>query len=105
MQLKQARGLPGLAAGDTKPYLVADEVSTVDRPRSGISRIQPSTERRARTTTVATLATAQARTRALADSKHAGRRAAWATPRTGGLGQSVPPKAQAKGTAKSRSPQ
>ena len=59
MQLKRARGLPGLAAGDTNPYLVTDEVSTVDRPRSGISRIQPSTERRARRTTVATLATAQ----------------------------------------------
>jgi hypothetical protein len=66
MQLKQARGLPGLAAGDTKPYLVADEVSAVDRPRSGISRIQPSTERRARTTTVATLATAHIGTSASA---------------------------------------
>ena len=59
MQLKQARGLPGLAAGDTKPYLVADEVGTVDRPRSGILSIQPSTECRARTTTVATLAASQ----------------------------------------------
>ena len=66
MQLKQARGLPGLAAGDTKPCLVADEVATVDRPRSGISRIQPSTERRTRTTIVATLATAQTGTYAFA---------------------------------------
>jgi hypothetical protein len=66
MQLKQAQGLPALAAGDTKPYLVADEVSTVDRPRSGISRIQPSTEHRARRTAVAILAAAQNGTAACA---------------------------------------
>jgi hypothetical protein len=61
---------------------------------SAISRLRPTSERRARTTAVATLAAAQNGTSgARAGCRHAGRRATWATPRTGGqgsLGESHP---------------
>jgi len=54
---------------------------------SAIEGIRSSTEQRARTTAIAILDAAQNGTSgALADSKHAGRRATWATPRTGGQG-------------------
>jgi hypothetical protein len=56
-------------------------------PRFGVLRGRGGRERSVRTTAVATLAAAQNGTSgALADSKHAGRRATWATPRTGVLG-------------------
>jgi len=59
---------------------VSGVVGTASRTRSGA-------ERRSRTTTVAIVPEAQNGTSgALADSKHAGRRATWATPRTGGQG-------------------
>ena len=56
---------------------------------SAISRLRLTSERRARTTVIAILATAQNGTSgALAGGNHAGRRAAWATPQTGGMGHS-----------------
>src|SRR5665213_4298726 len=59
--------------------------------KSAISRLRRSTECRARMTTVATLVAAQNGTSgALADCKHAGRRANWATPRTIVVGYPAP---------------
>jgi hypothetical protein len=63
--------------GHTKPLSAADVAGAASLTRSGA-------ERRARTTMVAILATAQNGTSGvLAESKHAGCRATWATPRTG----------------------
>jgi hypothetical protein len=57
-------------------------------PESAIGRIVGNTEQGDRTTTIAVLAAAQNGTSGvLADGKHAGRRAAWATPQTGVLRQ------------------
>jgi hypothetical protein len=57
--------------------------------KSAISRLRPTSERRARTTAVATLAAAQNGTSGvLPIGRHAGRGAAWATPQTGGQGHS-----------------
>jgi hypothetical protein len=68
--------------GHAEPRSIAGVVGAVDRNRSG-------TERRAKTTAIVTLAAAQNGTSgALAESKHAGRRATWATPRTGDKRQS-----------------
>jgi len=54
--------------------------------KSAISRLRPTSERRARTTAVATLAAAQNGTSvALAERKHARRLAGLATPRTGSV--------------------
>jgi len=60
-------------------------VGAADRTQSG-------PEHRARTTIIAILAAAQNGTSGvLAGGKHARRRVAWATPRTGGMGQGVCP--------------
>jgi hypothetical protein len=74
----------GLITEDTGPQSAAEAVapSTVLEP--AIERTRPGAERCARTTMVATLAAADIGTSGvLADGKHAGRRAAWATPQTG----------------------
>jgi hypothetical protein len=55
---------------------------------SAISRLRPNAERRARTTAIAILTTAQNGTSGVrAGGKHARRQAAWATPRTDSMGQ------------------
>ena len=62
---------------------------------SAISRLRLTSERRARTTVIAILATAQNGTSgALAGGNHAGRRAAWATPQTGVSGHPPPPESR-----------
>ena len=59
-------------------------------PESAIERTRLGAEQRARTTTVALVATAQNGTSdVLAGGKHARRGAAWATPRTDALGDSA----------------
>jgi hypothetical protein len=76
-QQEHARRPPALATMHTEQLSAAGAVGAADRTQSA-------PERRDRTTAVATVATAQNGTSgALADSKHAGRRATWATPRTG----------------------
>src|SRR5665213_1184743 len=85
MQLKQACRPPALAAKHTEQLSAAGALGAADRTQSG-------PERRDRTTAVAILAAAHIGTSGvLADGKHAGRRAAWATPQTGGMGQGVCP--------------
>jgi hypothetical protein len=83
MQLKQARRPPALAAKNTEQLSAAGVVGAADRTQSG-------PERRDRTTVVAILAAAHIGTSGvLANRKHARRRPALATPRTGRIGDTL----------------
>jgi len=86
-QLEQARRLPAPDAKKQDRARQPELSVPPTAPKSPIDHIRSGAEQRARTTAVAILAAAQIGTSgALADSKHAGRRATWATPRTGGQG-------------------